>query len=178
MEYIFILYLTLPAFVANMIPIPLARWKILECLNKPIDGGKMFRNKPIFGKNKTWRGLLVGTVIGGIVGGLQFFLDSLKILGTSQINGYEWIMIGLLGGFGALFGDMIESFVKRQIGIQSGKPFVPFDQVDYILGFLLFTSLIISWEVPETIFLLIFALVMNPIVNVVSYFLGIKKTYW
>jgi CDP-2,3-bis-(O-geranylgeranyl)-sn-glycerol synthase len=175
MEFLYALFLAMPAFVANMIPIPLARWKVFEFLNMPIDGGKKLRKKPIFGKNKTWRGLICGTLCGGIVGLMQFLLGSMTVLPFSL---WEWILIGVLGGFGALFGDMIESFVKRQLGIKSGRPFVPFDQIDYILGFLLFTTPIVSWGISEAIFLLFFALIMNPIVNIVSYFLGIKKTFW
>ena len=41
--------------------------------------------------------------------------------------------------FGALIGDIIESFFKRRVGIERGKNWIPFDQLDFILGVLFFS---------------------------------------
>jgi len=45
--------------------------------------------------------------------------------------------------FGALLGDIVESFFKRRKGIERGKDWIPFDQLDFIIG-VLFLSFIIS----------------------------------
>ena len=48
---------------------------------------------------------------------------------------------------GALLGDIIESFFKRRIGKSRGENWIPFDQIDFILGVLFFTfitSIILS----------------------------------
>ena len=43
--------------------------------------------------------------------------------------------------FGALMGDIIESFFKRRIGKKRGEDWIPFDQLDFILGVLFFSFL-------------------------------------
>jgi len=42
-------------------------------------------------------------------------------------------------------GDIIESFFKRRIGKKRGESWVPFDQLDFILGVLLFSFLMSSF---------------------------------
>jgi len=41
--------------------------------------------------------------------------------------------------FGALIGDIVESFFKRRIGKVRGQDWIPFDQLDFILGALFFS---------------------------------------
>ncbi len=115
----------LPAGVANMTPIFASRVPLLRNWQTPLDFGKTYRGKRIFGRNKTWRGLIFGTLMGALIGTLLLSTDNF------------WISASM--GFGALLGDAIESFFKRQRGIESGKAWFPFDQTDYIIGGLIFT---------------------------------------
>ena len=114
----FLLFFT-PAYVANMIP-PFFR-KLP--FGYPIDGGRTWRGHPLLGKNKTWRGLVLGTLAGGVTGYL------LQI--SNQPFVWWW---GLALGFAALFGDALKSLVKRQIGIAPGGRWVPFDQLDFLIA--------------------------------------------
>ena len=41
--------------------------------------------------------------------------------------------------FGALGGDIIESFFKRRTGKDRGEDWIPLDQLDFILGVLFFS---------------------------------------
>lgn len=55
----------LPAFVANMSPVFMA--KLLPRWNARIDGGRTDRKgRPLLGPGKTWRGLVGGTITGGL----------------------------------------------------------------------------------------------------------------
>jgi len=53
------------------------------------------------------------------------------------------MMIPIIGSicFGALIGDIIKSFFKRRIGKKRGQDWIPFDQIDFILGVLFFSFL-------------------------------------
>lgn len=179
MDYWLAFYAALPAFLANMTPVLAQKWNLLPKLNVPIDCGKTLRKKRITGDHKTVRGFIVGIVSAIIIALLQYLLQKTNTLSFPYIQTLpSFLAYGFLAGFGALFGDAFESIFKRQIGIKSGRPFIPFDQIDYILGFLLFTSLLISWETKEIIFLILCGLILNPLTNIIGYLLRIKKTYW
>ena len=134
-----VLWFFLPAGVANMAPIFAAKWNWFPALNRPLDGGLEWGGRPLLGENKTWRGLFVGVVAGGIVGGLQYVLFmSLPMFRVISIVEYDslWltILLGAWLGFGALLGDAAESFAKRLRGVPPGKPWRPWDQIDLVLG--------------------------------------------
>ena len=66
------------ASCGNRLPLPEVLKKPLEKLAVPIDSGKTLNGREIFGKNKTWRGLVVGVITGILVAGIQarFFFKS------------------------------------------------------------------------------------------------------
>ena len=128
---VYALLFFLPAGISNMVPVLASKLPGLSEWNAPLDAGKTYRGKRIFGKNKTWRGLISGTIAGTVV--------AMVVYGTFTDLRIELILIGAAMSAGALIGDAVESFFKRQRGIQSGKAWFPFDQTDYIIGGLLFT---------------------------------------
>lgn len=126
--------------LANKVPL-LNRWETA------LDFGKSYRGKRIFGDNKTWRGLVMGMIAASVIIAVQkyYFSHSLWILEHSAFD-YRPTHIWLLGplfGIGALLGDAVESFIKRQINIRSGDSWYPFDQLDYIVGGLVFAAPIV-----------------------------------
>ncbi len=174
MEYIVLLISMLPAMIANMVPVVAEKLHILPRLAFPVDKGATFRGKRIFGDHKTLRGFVTGIISGTVTAMLLFYLPI--------SFGWQSIFIAMLWGFlistGALAGDAVKSFFKRQLGIASGGPFIPFDQIDYIVGAVALSALAFSWDINHVIFLTLFALIANPIVNLLSYALGIKKTFY
>ncbi len=179
MHLLFLLYLALPAFFANMAPVLAEKYRLWPKLNIPIDFGKTFQGKRLFGDHKTLRGFVIGILIAMFVSAIQFILNRYGVIIFSALrNFFEFLAYGFLSGLGALVGDAVKSFFKRQFGIPSGGPFIPFDQVDYILGFLFFTSLLVDWSFRDGILLFGSALILNPLINLLSYLLGIKKTFW
>jgi CDP-2,3-bis-(O-geranylgeranyl)-sn-glycerol synthase len=112
----------------------------------PVDRGVKWRGREIFGKNKTWRGLLVGTITGIIAAGIQaalfFKTDFFK---TNTLIDYEkvnFILFGALMGAGALIGDLVKSFIKRRLDKPSGEPWFPWDQLDWIAGAIILSSVV------------------------------------
>lgn len=116
---IWFLVFFIPAYITNMAPVFVRRIPVLDY---PLDCNTKWRGKRLFGKNKTWRGLIFGIVMGGLSGYIM------------QLAGlpFSWWW-GLILGFAALLGDALESMVKRQMNIKPGGRFMPWDQLDFII---------------------------------------------
>ena len=138
-------WLILPAYIANASALLLGG-------GLPVDFGKKWSDgKRLLGDGKTWRGLFIGTFI-GMTAGFGFSVISkfaLNIDFPIKINDFTGfpLMIPILFSlcFGALIGDIIESFFKRRIGKERGENWIPFDQIDFILGVLFFSFIISSF---------------------------------
>jgi CDP-2,3-bis-(O-geranylgeranyl)-sn-glycerol synthase len=175
------MYFMLPAAFANMAPVMFKN--ALKGLNVPIDGGKTIGKKPVFGSHKTIRGFVVGMITAIAIALLQAwlsgypFMQGFSVMDYSQGYGFA-ILFGLLMGFGALFGDLAKSFIKRRIGIDAGKPFIPFDEVDFAIGALAFASIIIdiSWDIVAMSIGLAF--LFHILVNHAAFYLKIRNEKW
>lgn len=167
-----IFWLFLPAALANSSGTLFGKVKFL---NTPVDFGKRINNQPIFGKNKTYRGFFFGTLVAVLVAYIQKtiypYAWKISLINYSEKN---FIIIGFLLGFGALFGDLAESFLKRRLKKEPGKPFIPFDQLDWIVSANLFIALYVnlSWNIV-VLSLIIFG-ILHPLSNIIAYYLGIK----
>ncbi len=136
----------LPAGLANLVPILVTRLPLLKAWTAPLDGQRTFRGKRLLGSNKTWRGFVCGIVVAAVIFLLQKKLSAhlggfgayLAAVGYTHLS--PWL--GVLLGTGVLVGDALESFFKRQIAVEPGKSWFPFDQVDYIVGACLFSALV------------------------------------
>lgn len=136
------LWLVIPAYIAN-------GSALLIGGGTPIDFGKNWRDgRRILGDGKTWHGLISGAFVGMTGGfGLSVAAKYIKqsdfsFLGLNDFTGFP-LMIPIIGSicFGALLGDIIKSFFKRRIGKRRGEDWIPFDQIDFILGVLFFSFL-------------------------------------
>jgi len=129
--------------------------KGLAKLAVPVDLGRTWRGKELFGGNKTWRGLLVGAVTGIAASGIQAFLflntDFFKANTFVDYAKVNFAAIGFLMGAGALAGDLIKSFIKRRLDKQPGRPWFPWDQLDWIAGAILFSSIAYVPPAPEAV---------------------------
>lgn len=168
------IYFMMPAYFANMAPVIMK--KRLRSLAIPIDADKKWNGKPLFGKNKTWRGLIFGIIFGIIIAFIQFRLN----LSISIVDYSQWFFIGALLGFGAIFGDLIESMVKRQLDRKPGQPFIPWDQIDFVLGGLIFSGIFIPGELrlKVIIALIILSPLLHIIVNHMAFYLHIRNEKW
>ena len=164
-----IIWFFLPAYAANMTA-SLFKIKILA---KPI-------SEKIFGSHKTYSGFLVGTILAILMAILQKFLFSFSFFQKISYLDYSknFLLIGFLLGFGALFGDLIKSFFKRRVGIAPGQRWIPFDQIDYTCGALIFISFF--WLPPFEFILisLILNFFLHIFINHFGFWFGIRKSPW
>ena len=79
-------------------------------------------------------------------------------------------------GFALFFAAL--SFFKRRIGIPSGKAFIPFDQVDFVIGALVFISFYAIVPIDIAIVILAISFVLDVAVNHFSFYLGLRKEKW
>ncbi len=117
--------------IANTMPI-VARHIFKNRFSAPIDFNKsFFDKKPILGTHKTWRGLLVAVVITSI---------------TSGFCGYGF-KLGAMVGFYSMTGDLMASFIKRRLNLESGAKFTGVDQgiEAFFPVFMLKDDLSLSW---------------------------------
>lgn len=160
----------------------------------PIDFGKKWKDgSRILGDGKTWRGLFSGALVGiiggfGLVVAAQFIATTgFAFVGLTDFLGFP-LMIPIIFSicFGALFGDIIESFFKRRIGKKRGENWIPFDQIDFILGALFFSFIMAgflqilsftegNWFLDNfTIWHILFLLVITPFFHIIANFIHRK----
>lgn len=175
----FALWFFWPAGSANSAPILANNIPYLRKHNTPLDFGKSFRGKRIFGTHKTWRGLGAGVANGAIIGFVQWLLASniawfADLTDKIDYTNPNVIIFGAVLGFGALAGDAIKSFFKRQIGVPSGESWFPFDQTDFIIGGLLISIPFANLDVSTYITIFIVYALLHPVANIVGWLLHLK----
>jgi len=175
------LWFFIPAGVANVAPVLASKVPLVTRLNAPIDGGAMLGGKRLLGENKTWRGIVAGIILGTIVLALQQAIVAsspqfIRYLMPLDFTALPTLVLGSLFAIGALGGDAIESFMKRRLDIKPGASWVPFDQIDYIVGALLLTAPIarLSWQ--QSAWAIILWMAIHFGAAYVGYLLKLKKT--
>ena len=160
-DLLFAFYLFLPAGIANTIPPILTR---LLGAGRPIDAGRTWRGQPILGSHKTWQGLIGGTIAGAITFAVQRFVDDFDVP----------LALAVLMPFGALCGDLLKSFFKRQMAIAPGTSWFPIDQLDYVFGALAVTVPVmwLPWRI--VLYTIVVYFVLHVIVSAIGYAIGFK----
>jgi len=154
-----------PAYCANAVP-------VIAGGGRPMDFGKnFFDGKPVLGKNKTFRGFFFGLAVGVAVGLVEWVLF-----------GYPFLFSVLLP-LGALCGDLAGAFLKRRLGIAPGDLLPIIDQIDFVVGALLFSLPFFSLPLTVTYWeLAIAVIIITPpihlLTNFLAYKLKLKKNPW
>jgi len=139
------LWIIFPAYVANASA-------VLVGGGTPIDLGMKWRDgRRVLGDGKTWRGLFSGSFM-GMTAGFGFSVAAYYVaqseysfLGLSDFDGFPFMIPIIFSiSFGGLLGDISESFFKRRIGKDRGQDWFFFDQLDFIVGALVFCLIICS----------------------------------
>jgi len=152
-----------PAYCANAIP-------VIAGGGYPLDfGKKFFDKKPIFGRNKTFLGFFVGLAVGTSIG----------LIETALFPEYP-ALFGFMLSLGALLGDLAGAFLKRRLGLAPGEMLLVVDQVDFVLGAILFSFFVPSPSMSLELFIVV--LIITPpihlLTNFVAYKLGLKTNPW
>ena len=158
----------IPAYFANMTP-------TIFPGKTPLDFNKKFSDgRAIFGKGKTFEGSIVGVMAGVLISVFVFYLAPEA---TASLTS-NYILLGIFIAIGAITGDIVASFFKRRLGKERGVHFFPLDQLDFILGAMLFGSVLYVPTIWEIIFMLIVTIILHRVTNFIAYATKIKKVPW
>jgi len=170
------LYFMMPAYFANMAPVIFKRFKFL---GYPVDFNKKLGNKPVLGKNKTYRGIFFGVLAALVIAYLQFYLYQYPFFRSISFYNYNnWAIIGFLLGFGALLGDLVKSFIKRRMNVKPGKRFIPLDQIDYSIGAIALFSFYDALSSSKILIIIIMSFFLHIITNHSAFYLKIRDEKW
>lgn len=178
------LYFMLPAYMANVSALAFGG-------GAPVDLKKYFTDgRRILGDGVTWRGTIIGIIIGTVIATLQgvvfmYYGDIFTLIpGWTTLAGIipnsygEWILLGLALSGGALIGDAAGSFLKRRINIPRGRPAPFLDQLDFVVGALILASLVVTIPLSIILLILIFTAILHLAANTIAYLLGIKDVWY
>src|SRR6185295_15265267 len=127
----------------------------LAALKSPIDGGRLVGGKPLFGANKTYRGVVAVGIGAGIVLALQAWVlhpltrvARIELFDYGAVNGFA---LGFLVGAVAMLAELPNSFLKRRLDVGPGQSargavgafLYVLDQIDLLLG----AWLVFAWVV-------------------------------
>jgi CDP-2,3-bis-(O-geranylgeranyl)-sn-glycerol synthase len=159
-----LVYLILPAYMANMAA-PFSKY--FGAWNRPI-------SRRWLGSHKT----VVGFVLGILAALATAFAQSRIQWEGSLVPYWNWPVLGLLLGAGALLGDAVKSLLKRARGIPPGRSWIPADQLDFVIGALvvIWPRVRLGWQ--DVAILLTFSFIADIAVNRVAYRLGVRDTPW
>jgi CDP-diglyceride synthetase len=171
-------WLAAPVVMAALVHVVVLRFRWLEPLRIPLDGGAVWRGRRIFGDNKTVRGAVVMIGVSTLTAILQgvFRLPSLEYFDYGAAN---LPLLGMLLGLGFVVGELPNSFVKRQLGVAPGAHggiwHTLADQLDSVVGALLTLSLIWVPPWPVWVTALVLGTGLHMAVNGIFVLLGVKR---
>ncbi len=152
-----------PAYAANALPLLFGGGKDYLDFKKKLFG------KRIFGDHKTIMGVLSGIVGGGLAGFIESMIFGLPYL----------FQIGIALGIGAMVGDLLGSFIKRQMNFKSGHGFPVMDQYGFFVFALIFAfSLGNLPSLYGLIFIIVLTGLLHPLTNVIAHALKLKEVPW
>lgn len=153
------LQLSLLVVAANSAPV-LAQDFLGSRWQQPVDAGRRWRDqRPLLGAAKTWRGLVAALLLSTGVAGL---------LGLG-------CLFGLCFGALAMLGDLITSFIKRRLGLESSSRAIGLDQLPESFLPLLLGSFWLQFPVLYALLLALLFMLASLIVSPLLYRWGWRK---
>lgn len=166
-----------PTFFSSISNYTVLYYDWLPTLKRPISA-------PLFGANKTWRGLISLSLLGVAGGYIAYMVESL-LMNSSHYTLSNFYWIGALQGMAWALGELPNSWLKRRAGILpgetlttgfKGKFFIFLNQVDSPLACSLVAWLSFDMTALQLIFVIAFGTFLHFYVNHMLYRLGIRKS--
>ncbi|HEB77965.1 MAG TPA: CDP-archaeol synthase [Methylothermaceae bacterium] len=151
--------LLLLVVVANGAPV--LAWDLLrDRYARPVDAGRRFYDgRPWLGASKTWRGLIASLAM---------------TTATAPLLGLPW-HTGLMIALAAMAGDLLSSFSKRRLGIETSARAMGLDQIpESLLPLLVVKDRYgLRWE--DIVLLVALFFILEVTISPLLYHLGIRK---
>lgn len=188
------MYITLlPVILAGIMNMVWCKIKLCNCLKKPIDLGRNFKDgRRIFGDNKTFKGFVgmvifgvIFTVLWGLVCSDGSYAASHNYFYRNFDNTLLYnVLVGALSGLAYALFELPNSFLKRRLGITPGKNdisgakrvfFVFLDQADSIFGCVLVVCIFCPMPIWFYFVYVLVGAVTHIILNMLLYFCHLRK---
>ena len=184
---ILIMYATLmPVVIAGAANMLFTKTRFYRSHSSPIDDGKR-----IFGDNKTWAGffgMIAATALAQVMWGLLTASSGAISSRNELYQSFDNTLLfnaaaGTMFGLAYVLCELPNSFIKRRIGIQPGKPshgfigalFFIIDQIDSLLGVVLLLAVFSGLTVPQYIQYIVLGALTHIALNVLLYAAKIRK---
>ena len=177
------LWVFVPVLGAAILHAPVLTFDLFRPLKRPLDFGATFRGRRVFGDNKTGRGALfmtAGVVAAAVL--LSLWPWYWHKLPDGIQDAGPWLY-GLLLGVSVVVGELPNSFLKRQLGIQPGAQrrgplgvaISIFDQADFVL--VAWVLLLPLWTMSVGQAAIVFAVVaaVHMVINLIGYAIGARS---
>lgn len=178
------LWVVAPILGAYVAHAPVLRLDLLRVLAVPLDGGRTLRGRRIFGANKIWRGVIV--MFAGVV-------TTTLLAGESALWVHHWppplrlhpVAYAALLGLGFVGGELPNSFLKRQLGIQPGAQRCSvlgvalsiYDQADFVPGIWLALAPLWLMRPAQALVVFVVGIVVHIMINAIGFAIDARKTW-
>ena len=140
-----------------------------------LDGNAKFLDgAPFFGQGKTIKGTFFGIAAGTII---AIVIAAFLPAATAQLSS-EYVLLGFLLSIGAIAGDLSASFLKRRAGLEPGKEAPFLDQLDFIVGGIIFGSVLYTPPIWEVLVIAGITLIVHKASNYIAFKTKLKKVPW
>ncbi|MDO8554643.1 MAG: CDP-2,3-bis-(O-geranylgeranyl)-sn-glycerol synthase [Candidatus Micrarchaeota archaeon] len=170
-NFLEIIIFILPAYIANSIPVVLGGGMPLDLEKKFSDGRR------IFGNGKTMRGFLSGILGGTVTGGILAIAYPISYFSSIEMQFIASFALAL----GTMIGDAFGSFIKRRMGIESGRQFF-LDTVMFIVLAMIFAYPFVivnnAYTIENIVIIVLMTIIIHPLTNIFANRIGLKNVPW
>ena len=180
-------FLALAMSTAGIAHVAWMRSALARTLAQPIDLGRTWRGKRIFGPNKTVRGFVVMPAAAAVAfwawWAARRQLPAWLGQGIWQLGAAHYLALGFSCGLALMLAELANSFVKRRLDIAPGWPaesprlravFFVADRCDSVLGVLVAASLLVPVPVATWIAILVVGPCLHAGFSTAQHLLGAK----
>lgn len=179
-------WLIFPVVLAGLGHVAVLKTNLLQPLAVPIDGGARWRGRPVFGANKTWRGIAVMTGLTALATAVLDALarrnrweHALEVRQSARVN--AWVS-GAVCGLVYCLSELPNSFMKRRLGILPGARAISggriqyvVDQADSVAGCLIPLRLLYRSDAGDLLAAFALGLTVHIGIDQMIYALGVKS---
>lgn len=169
------LYGLLPFIATGVLFLAITRFDWLPLLRVPV-------HERLFGKNKTWRGILIAPLIAGVAAYGTGFLEPLFPALLFRYSEHNAFLLGFTLELVYMLSELPNSYVKRRRGIPPGKRpersawlFAIIDLLDSAPSVIVVLVLWTPLSVTYLLQIVLAGAVLKLLLNYALYVLGIRK---
>lgn len=163
-----IILFLLPLYFANSSAVLFGGKTPLDLNAKARDGRRLL------GRGKTFKGTAGGIFIGSLA---AVIITNLAPEQTALVF-ENYVLFGFIVSIGAMAGDIIASFLKRRANIESGKQVFLLDQLDFLIGGIIFGSIFFVPTVWQLIVMIAITLLAHRFFNWIAFKTQLKEVPW